>query len=96
MKYIVILAVFLALGWYFTFDRLSIANDKINALQSEKNSLEMIIKGHENAQMESSITIKKLRDQIRNNKENADWYNQSIPLSIINVLQERHNRHKTN
>lgn len=96
MKYIIILAVILGLGWYLTFNRLSVANDKINTLESEKNTLETTIERYKNAQVESSITIKKLRDQIRNNKENTDWYNTPVPVELLNVLQERHNRSKTN
>lgn len=92
MKYIIILAVFLALGWYFTFDKLSIANDKINALESEKNALQTTIERYKNAQVESNRTIQELRKISQAKKSNMDWYNTPIPDEFIKLLQKRHNR----
>lgn len=96
MKYIVILAVFLAACLYFTFNRLVIANDKIKSLESEKNNLVNIVKGYQNAEVEANITIKQLRDKIRDNKKSSDWYNTPIPTDVLDVMQERHNRRRKN
>lgn len=96
MKYIAILSVILAVCLYFTFNRLVIANDKINALESEKNNLINIVKGYQNVEVEANITIKQLRDKIRNNNQSNDWYNTPIDANVLNILQKRHNRNKAN
>ena len=96
MKYIAVLAVILAVCLYFTFNRLVIANDKINALESEKNNLINIVKGYQNAEVEANITIKQLRDKIRNNNQSNDWYNTPIDANVLNIWQERHNRRRKN
>lgn len=96
MRYITILSVILTVCLYFTFNRLVIANDKINALESEKNNLVNIVKGYQNAEVEANITIKQLRDKIRNNNQSNNWYNTPIPSDLIDVVRKRHNRNKTN
>lgn len=96
MKYIATLAVFLAVCLYFTFNRLVIAKDKIKSLESEKNNLVNIVKGYQNAEVEANITIKQLRDKIRDNKKSSDWYNTPIPTDVLDVMQERHNRRRKN
>lgn len=96
MKYITILAVVLAVCLYFTFNRLVIANDKIKSLESEKNNLVNIVKGYQNAEVEANITIKQLRDKIRDNKKSSDWYNTPIPTDVLDVMQKRHNRRRKN
>ena len=96
MKYITILAVILAVCLYFAINRLVVANDKINSLESEKNNLINIVKGYQNAEVEANITIKQLRDKIRNNNQSNDWYNTPIPFELLDVMQKRHNRNKTN
>ena len=96
MKYIAVLAVILAVCLYFAIDRLVIAKDKINSLESEKNRLTNIVKGYQNAEVEANITIKQLRDKIRNNNQSNDWYNTPIDANVLNILQERHNRRRKN
>ena len=96
MKYITILAVILAVCLYFAINRLVVAKDKINSLESEKNNLINIVKGYQNAEVEANITIKQLRDKIRNNNQSNDWYNTPIPFELLDVVQKRHNRNKTN
>lgn len=96
MKYITILAVILAACLYFTIDRLVIANNKINSLESEKNNLVNIVKGYQNAEVEANITIRELRNKIRNNNKSNDWYNTPIPFDLIDVMRKRHNRNKAN
>ena len=96
MKYIAVLAVILAVCLYFAINGLVIANDKINSLESEKNNLINIVKGYQNAEVEANITIKQLRDKIRNNNKSNNWYNTPIPFELLDVMQKRHNRNKTN
>lgn len=96
MKYIAVLAVILAVCLYFAIDRLVIANDKINALESEKNRLTNIVKGYQNAEVEANITIRELRNKIRDNNQSNNWYNTPIPFELLDVMQKRHNRNKTN
>lgn len=96
MKYIAVLAVILAVCLYFAINRLVVANDKINSLESEKNNLINIVKGYQNAEMEANITIKQLRDKIRNNNQSNNWYNTPIDANVLNILQERHNRRRKN
>ena len=96
MKYIAVLAVILAVCLYFAINRLVVDNDKINSLESEKNNLINIVKGYQNAEVEANITIKQLRDKIRNNNQSNDWYNTPIDANVLNILQERHNRRRKN
>ena len=96
MKYIAVLAVILAVCLYFAINRLVVAKDKINSLESEKNNLINIVKGYQNAEVEANITIKQLRDKIRNNNQSNDWYNTPIDANVLNILQERHNRRRKN
>ena len=96
MKYIAVLTAILAVCLYFAIDRLVIAKDKINSLESEKNRLTNIVKGYQNAEVEANITIKQLRDKIRNNNQSNDWYNTPIDANVLNILQERHNRRRKN
>jgi hypothetical protein len=69
---------------------------EITALESEKNGLINAMKGYQNAEVEANLTIKQLRNQIRDNKESTDWYNTPVPVELLNVLQERHNRNRKN
>ena len=96
MKYIAVLAAILAVCLYFAINSLVIAKDKINSLESEKNRLTNIVKGYQNAEVEANITIKQLRDKIRNNNQSNDWYNTPIDANVLNILQERHNRRRKN
>lgn len=96
MKYIAVLAAILSVCLYFAINRLVVANDKINSLESEKNNLINIVKGYQNAEVEANITIRELRDKIRNNNQSNNWYNTPIPFELLDVVQKRHNRNKTN
>ena len=96
MKYIAILAVILAACLYFAINRLVVAKDKINSLESEKNRLTNIVKGYQNAEVEANITIRELRNKIRDNNQSNDWYNTPIDANVLNILQERHNRRRKN
>ena len=96
MKYIAVLAAILSVCLYFAINRLVVANDKINSLESEKNNLINIVKGYQNAEVEANITIRELRNKIRDNNQSNDWYNTPIDANVLNILQERHNRRRKN
>ena len=55
-----------------------------------------MVKGYQNAEVEANITIRELRNKIRDNQKSIDWYNTPIPTDVLNVLQERHNRRRKN
>lgn len=67
---------------------------EITALESEKNGLINMMKGYQNAEVEANLTIKQLRNQIRDNKESTDWYNTPVPVELLDVIRKRHNRKK--
>lgn len=96
MKYISILTVILAACLYFAINRLVVAKDKINSLESEKNNLINIMKGYQNAEVEANKTINQLRKTLESSKANMDWYNTPIPFELLDVMQKRHNRNRKN
>lgn len=90
------ICVILAVSVYILFSMYKHSQKEINALESEKNRLTNIVKGYQNAEVEANITIRELRNKIRDNQKSSDWYNTPIPADVLNVLQERHNRHGKN
>ena len=87
MKYIAILAVILAVCLYFTFNRLVIANDKINSLESEKNNLISNIEEYKKNEVAANNEIKKLRNKISVDKKALDWYREPLPKNIYDVIK---------
>lgn len=69
---------------------------EVATLESEKNSLTNMVKGYQNAEVEANITIRELRNKIRDNQKSIDWYNTPIPDDVLDVLQKRHNRNRKN
>ena len=65
-------------------------------LEAEKNNLSLLIKDYKNAQMEADKTIKTLRDAVKDNKENLDWYNDRVPYDVLDIMSKRYNGNKTN
>ena len=96
VKVLGVICVILALCAYFLFSMYTHSQKEIAVLETEKNSLTNIVKGYQNAEVEANITIRELRNKIRNNQKSVDWYNTPIPTDVLNVLQERHNRHRKN
>ena len=96
MKYIIIIAIFLACGWYLTFSRLVNAKKEITTLESEKTSLIVNIERYKNAEVEANKTIKSLRKSAESNQSCLDWSNTPVCVESINELQKRHNRNRAN
>jgi hypothetical protein len=96
MKYIIIIAIILACGWYLTFSRLVNAKKEITTLESEKTALTINIERYKNAEMEANKTISSLRKSANSSKESLDWYNTPVPNNVLIRMQERHNRNRAN
>ena len=94
--FLICLAIFLAVRCFYLDNVVDTLKKENTALQGEKNALLETIKGYENAKVESDKTIKELRNAANLAKENLDWYYQRVPADVLNVLQKRHNRNKTN
>lgn len=90
------ICVILAVSAYILFSMYRHSQKEIATLESEKNSLTNMVKGYQNAEVEANITIRELRNKIRDNKKSSDWYNTPIPTDVLDVLQERHNRNRKN
>ena len=96
MKYIIIIAIILACGWYLTFSRLVNAKKEITTLESEKTALTINIERYKNAEVEANKTISSLRKSASSSKESLDWYNTRLPDNMLVRMQERHNRNRAN
>lgn len=96
MKYIIIIAIILACGWYLTFSRLVNAKKEITTLENEKIALFQNIERYKNAEMEANKTIKSLRQSAESNKNCLDWSRTPVCADMLNILQERHNRNRAN
>ena len=94
VKVLGIICIILALCAYILFSMYIHSREEITVLESEKNRLTNIVKGYQNAEVEANITIRELRNKIRDNKKSVDWYNTPIDANVLNVLQERHNRRR--
>ena len=96
MKYIIIIAIILACGWYLTFSRLVNAIKEITTLESEKTALTINIERYKNAEVEANKTIKSLRKSAESSPNCLDWSRTPVCVDMLNVLQERHNRNRAN
>ena len=96
MKYIIIIIIILACGWYLTFSSLVNIKKEITKLESEKTALTINIERYKNAEMEANKTISSLRKSANSSKESLDWYNTPVPNNVLVRLQERHNRNRAN
>ena len=94
MKYIIILAVFLAAVGCYLYSRVLTLEKEKTALESEKTALVTTIERYKDAQVEANKTIKRLREISQINKADLDWYNTLTPVEFVKFLQERHNRTK--
>lgn len=94
MRIIILIAVFLALWCIYLNYSIDILKKENITLQIEKNALSEVIKGYENAKMESDKTIKKLRAAAEKDKENLDWYNQPVAYDVLDIMQKQYNNHK--
>ena len=96
VKVLGIICVILAVTAYVLFSMYIHSREEISALESDKTRLTNIVKGYQNAEVEANITIRELRNQIRDNQKSVDWYNTPIPADILDVMQKRHNRNRKN
>ena len=96
VKILGIISAVSALCAYFLFSMYTNSQKEIAVLETEKNSLTNIVKGYQNAEVEANHTIRQLRNQIRDNQKNTDWYNTPIPAELLSIMQERHNRSRKN
>lgn len=96
VKVLGIICVILAVTAYVLFSMYIHSKEEISALESDKTRLTNIVKGYQNAEVEANITIRELRNKIRDNKQSTDWYNTPIPTDVIDVMQKRHNRNRKN
>lgn len=94
MKYIITLAVIIAVVSCFLYSRVITLEKEKTTLESEKTALLTTVERYKDAQMEANKTIKRLREISQVNKENLDWYNSLTPVEFVKFLQERHNRTK--
>ena len=96
MKYILIFAIAISIWCYYLNCRVDDLKKQNARLEAEKNSLSLLIKDYKNAQMEADKAIKTLRDAVKDNKENLDWYNDRVPYDILDIMSKRYNGNKTN
>ena len=94
MKYVILLAVFLAVVSCFLYSKVITLEKEKTALESEKTALLTTVERYKNAQVEANKTIKRLREISQINKADLDWYNTLTPVEFVKFLQERHNRTK--
>lgn len=94
VKILSIVCSILAVCAYTLFSMYTDSQKEITVLESEKNGLINAMKGYQNAEVEANLTIKQLRNQIRDNKESTDWYNTPIPTDVLDIIRKRHNRKK--
>ena len=89
MKYVIIIAVFLALVCVYLNFRVDVLKNKNNTLQSEKKALISNIEEYKKNEVAANNEIKKLRNKISVDKTALDWYNSKLPDTIIDELHKR-------
>ena len=86
----------MTVGLYFINLQLTNAKNKITSLEAEKNALQLNIERVQNAEKEANKTIKSLRKSSQSSPNCLDWARTPVCVDMLNVLQERHNRNRTN
>lgn len=87
MKYIVIIAVFLAVvSCYLNFKVDALEKDN-KRLEAEKNSLISNIEDYKKNEVAANNTIKELRKKISVDKTALDWYREPLPKNIYDVIK---------
>ena len=89
MKYILGLAVIMAIWCYYLNYRIDVLKEKNNALQSEKKALISNIEEYKKNEVAANNEIKKLRNKISVDKTALYWYNSKLPDTIIDELHKR-------
>lgn len=89
MKYVIIIAVFLALVCVYLNFRIDVLKNENIALQSEKNALISNIEEYKKNEVAANNEIKKLRNKISVDKTALYWYNSKLPDTIIDELHKR-------
>ena len=89
MKYVIIIAVFLALVCVYLNFRIDVLKNENIALQSEKKALISNIEEYKKNEVAANNEIKKLRNKISVDKTALDWYNSKLPDTIIDELHKR-------
>lgn len=96
MRYVMIAFVILCCICVYLNRRVDTLKEENARLESEKNNLSLMIKEYKNAQMEADKTIKKLRESIKDNQENLDWYNERVPYDVLDIMQKQYSNNKAN
>lgn len=74
-KYLVIIAVGLAVVLYYAFGRINTLENKNHALQAEKTALEREVRDYNEKTLQASSKIAELRKQIQTHKDDqSDGY----------------------
>ena len=89
MKYVIIIAVFLALVCVYLNFRIDVLKNENIALQSEKKALISNIEEYKKNEVAANNEIKKLRNKISVDKTALYWYNSKLPDTIIDELLKR-------
>ena len=89
MKYVIIIAVFLALVCVYLNFRVDVLKNKNITLQSEKKALISNIEEYKKNEVAANNEIKKLRNKISVDKTALYWYNSKLPDTIIDELHKR-------
>ena len=89
MKYVIIIAVFLALVCVYLNFRIDVLKNENIALQSEKKALISNIEEYKKNEVAANNEIKKLRNKISVDKTALYWYNSKLPDTIIDELHKR-------
>ena len=89
MKYVIIIAVFLALVCVYLKFRIDVLKNENIALQSEKKALISNIEEYKKNEVAANNEIKKLRNKISVDKTALYWYNSKLPDTIIDELHKR-------
>lgn len=99
MKILAVLCVILSVATTFYYYNTELLKSKNCLLESEKNAykgraknLEEEIERYNQRQLEASSTITRIREQVKYIKTDCNCYNQPIPDSIANILQN--NKHR--
>ena len=89
MKYVIIIAVFLAVvSCYLNFKVDALEKDN-KRLEAEKKSLISNIEEYKKNEVAANNEIKKLRNKISVDKTALCWYNSKLPDTIIDELHKR-------
>lgn len=96
-KYLVITVVFLAVALFYVFRCMYIPERDKAVLYSQKiEAYDVIVKGVNNAEMETSKSKSQLKEVERKSEEAGSWANVNVPANVVGVVQDAYRRANKN